>query len=286
MTALVSAIVHFAERRRLIVIGLVLALTAISAEGIRRLSFDTNVLSLLPEDGRPIQAFRTFVARFGSLDQLYVIFTAPDGHTISEYRADVDEWVAALRAAPEIERVDPGGIDRSRDLSWLAERQLLLLPGASLDDALKRFTPEGTRAAVAASRELLSVPSADVAAIVRQDPIGLFDLLRSALGGNQTGVSLGMNPEGYITADGTSRLVIARPRRPPLRFGVLARARRTIEIDRRSAPRTTGPVPMSSSTIRSCLRSGSSSRAAIGSPSRPKRSSAAKASGTRSVRWR
>ena len=59
--------------------------SVVSAVGARRLSFDADVLSLLPRDGRVIQAFRTFLAGFGSLDQLYVVFTAPDGHAIAEY---------------------------------------------------------------------------------------------------------------------------------------------------------------------------------------------------------
>ena len=38
-------------------------------------------------------------------------------------------WVDALRSAPEIERVDAGVVDRTRDFGWLADRQLLLLHG-------------------------------------------------------------------------------------------------------------------------------------------------------------
>lgn len=215
MTSLVPAILQAAYRRRLIVLAAVLCATIASAEGIRRLSFDSDILSLLPQDGRVIQSFKTFIARFGSLDQLYVVFTAPEGHAISEYGDEVDAWVNALRLAPEIERVDAGGIDRTRDFGWLADRQLLLLPNAALEKALQRFTPEGTMTAVAASRELLAVPSEDVAAIIRQDPVGLFELLRTALGSSQTGLSLGANAEGYITADRRARLIIARPRRPP-----------------------------------------------------------------------
>jgi len=193
----------------------VLCATLISLAGLQRLSFDTDVLSLLPHDGRVLQSFRTFLARFGSLDQLYVVFTAAEGHTVSDYADEIDAWVERLRAAPEIVRVDSGVVDRTRDFGWLANRQLLLLHGGSLDEALRRLHPEGMLGAVAGRRELLAVPSAEVAELVRQDPIGLYDLLREALGGSQAGLNLGVSAGGYVTEDGHSRLVIARPRRPP-----------------------------------------------------------------------
>jgi len=90
VASLVAAIVRAAYRRRFTVLAVVLCATLVSVEGIRRLSFDTDILSLLPEDGRVIQSFKTFVSRFGNLDQLYVVFTAPEGHTISEYSDDVE----------------------------------------------------------------------------------------------------------------------------------------------------------------------------------------------------
>jgi uncharacterized protein len=213
--SLVARIVAWAHRRRLAVLILVLGSLLISAEGLRRLSFDADVLTLLPRDSRVIQAFRTFLARFGSLDQLYVVFTAPEGHAIADYGEQISAWTEALRSAPEIARVDSGTVDRTRDFGWLADHQLLLLHGRALDDALQRLTPAGMSRAIAARRDLLAVPSADVAQLVRQDPLGLFDLMRDALGGAQAGINFGISADGYVTADGRSRLLIARPKRPP-----------------------------------------------------------------------
>ena len=215
MGFLVSAIVRWAHRRRLLVAGAVVAALLVSLEGTRRLSFDADVLSLLPRDNRVIQAFRTFLARFGSLDQLYVVFTAPDGHAVNEYSDEIATWVDRLRSAPEIARVDAGVVDRARDFGWLADHQLLVLHDHLLDEALRRLTPGGMRAAAAARRELLTVPSPEVADLVRQDPAGLFDLVRDALGGAQAGFNVGISADGYVTPDGHSRLVIARPKRPP-----------------------------------------------------------------------
>jgi uncharacterized protein len=240
--ALVAAVVSWSYRRRLWVGGLIAGALLISLEGTRRLSFDADVLSLLPHDSRVIQSFRTFLARFGSLDQLYVVFTAPDGHAISEYGDDIEAWIEGLRRAPEIARVDAGVVDRTRDFGWLAEHQLLVLRGRLLDEALHRLTLDGMRAAVAARRELLTVPSPEIADLVRQDPAGLFDLLRDSLGGAQARFNVGISADGYVTEDGHSRLVIARPKRPPYdnEFSRALDARlRALDVSARAAARAT-----------------------------------------------
>ena len=76
----------------------------------------------------------------------------------------------------------PGRIDDSRDWAWLADHELLLLDDAHLPEALARFSPAGMRAALARSRELLSVPSREVTALVREDPLGLHELLQRQSG--------------------------------------------------------------------------------------------------------
>jgi uncharacterized protein len=192
-----------------------LLLVLVSLAGIRRLTFDTDVLSLLPRDGRAIPAFRTFLASFGSLDQLYIVFGAPAGQSIADYDDQIEAWIDALRKAPEIVRVDSGTVDTSRDIGWLADRQLLLFRDDALRKALRRFTDEGMREAVAERRALLSMPSPEIAQLVRQDPLGLFDLMREQLGGSQAGLNIGITEGGYVTKDGRRRLVIAQPARPP-----------------------------------------------------------------------
>ena len=65
---------------------------------------------------------------------------------------------------------------------------------------------------LAASRQLLSVPSPAIEQLVRQDPLDFFGLLREQLGGPRAGFSVGLTEAGYVTADGRRRLVIAKPR--------------------------------------------------------------------------
>jgi len=190
-------------------------LATAAVAGMRGLSFDTDILSLLPRDGRAAPAFRSFVASFGGVDDVYVVLTAPAGHEISEYEDDVDAWRNGLKAMPEIVRVDTGLVDESRDLSWLADRRLLLLADDKLDRAIARFSGDGLVDAVRARREMLAVPSPAIASLVRHDPLGLYDLLREQLGGTQAGINLGVTEGGYVASDLRSRLLIAKPSQPP-----------------------------------------------------------------------
>src|SRR5262249_15219589 len=157
------------------------------------------MLSLAPRNRRGIQAFRTFLARFGTFVQFYLVFTAAEVQAIADYADQIAAWTDALRLAPEIAGVDTGAVDRSRDFGWLADHQLLVLHGAALDDALQRLTPDGMPGAIAARRDLLTVPSADVAPLVRQDPPGLLDLMRDALGGARARSHLRLGTDGAVT---------------------------------------------------------------------------------------
>jgi predicted RND superfamily exporter protein len=190
-------------------------LAAASLAGMRGLTFDIDVLSLLPRDGRVVPAFRSFVASFGSVDDLYVVLTAPAGHDISEYEDDVDAWGDRLGKTPEIVRVDAGRADALRDLSWLADHQLLLLADVNLRRAISRFSGDGLVDALRDRRAMLAVPSPAIANMVRHDPLGLYDLLREQLGAAQAGINLGITEDGYVSSDLRSRLLIATPAQPP-----------------------------------------------------------------------
>src|SRR3954463_11856367 len=166
VTSAVASILAWSRRHRALVAVATLALTLGSLAGIRRLAFDTDVLSLLPHDGRVIPAFRSFLATFGNLDQLYIVFTAPEGQSIGDYGEEVDLWIAALRQAPEITRVDSGTADTSRDFGGLAVLQPLLFRGDTLSKALARFGGAPMQAALEDRRALLSVPSPEIAQLV------------------------------------------------------------------------------------------------------------------------
>jgi predicted exporter len=200
--------------RRAILASAVL-LTAVGLVGLRSLSFDADIIHLLPKSGRAVPAFDEFLTRFGSLDYLYVVFDAPPDHTVGEYAERIDAFVKRLEQLPEIERVDAGMFGGDRDWRYLGDRELLLFSPERLQTAIDRFGPAGMPGAIASTRELLSVPSPEITQMVQHDPLGLIFLLRDQLDGASGGMKLDTSRGGYVTKDGRSRLVMARPTRPP-----------------------------------------------------------------------
>lgn len=208
-------IVAWAHRRRALVLILTAVVAALSLLGLQRLTFDADVLRLLPQTGRAVPAFRLYVQRFAPADQLQVLFTAPEGHRIEEYGVAIDAWVKRLERIEGISSVDSGSGDGRRDWSWLAGRELLLLDPQRLDEALRRLQPAETRASLNAARELLVMPSPTVEAMVQNDPLNLTTLLRDRLGPSSGAAALTPGHRGYMSQDGRQRLVLARPARGP-----------------------------------------------------------------------
>jgi predicted RND superfamily exporter protein len=227
----IRRILRWAHARRAAVLAVAALLAAASAVSLRWLQFDANLLRLLPRGGVAVPAFRDYLEQFGSLDYLYVIVDAPEGASIADYEETVEALTTALRQAPEIARVDAGPRDRGRDWRYLSDRVLLLV-AADQPALLDRFRSDRLAAQVASTRELLSLPSPEIVDLVRADPLGLLLSLRDRLAGAASGLKLDASSGAYLSTDGRSRLLLARPRRPPFdtAFGRALFARlRTIE---------------------------------------------------------
>jgi len=211
----VGAILAFGYRRRASVL-VVVTLASIACLLLSlRISFGTDVLNLLPQSSRPLQGFRDYVSRFGAGGQLYVLFEVPDGERVGDQSDLIDAYLARIATLPEIERIDTGMFDTGHDWTYVQDRVFALIGPDRTRDALATFTPDGMRAALGRSRELLATPSTAIRNLVQADPLGLVSLLRDHFAGDQSFDSLDAMREGYISADGRSRLAIATPRGAP-----------------------------------------------------------------------
>jgi predicted RND superfamily exporter protein len=209
----VESVLIFARRHTTFVFGIAIAAGLSGAFLVSRVSFDANVLRLLPQRLSSVRDFQLFLQDFGSLDHLFVVFETAGA--IGDHVELVDRYVEALRGAPEIDSVDAQLFEPGKDWSYLSDRELYLLGADGAAAALARFRSPQLDAEIAHARDLLSMPSAQIKALVRQDPLGLLTMLRDRMGREKGFVSFDPTQEGYVSPDGRSRLVVVKPKGPP-----------------------------------------------------------------------
>lgn len=244
----VQLIVAWAHRRRVLVFAFTAVVVGLSLLGLKRLTFDADVLRLLPQSGRAVSAFRLYAKSFGSADQLLVVFTAPDDHHIDEYGVIIDTWVKRLEQIDGISSVDAGGNNSRRNWSWLSGRELLLLDPQRLDEALSRLRPQNARTSLMSARELLAMPSSTVEAMVQNDPLNLTSLLMEQMGTSSGPASLLASDSGYVSQDGRRRLVLARPAFAPYDTSFSRRLMARLELLRADASASAGVAGQTLST--------------------------------------
>lgn len=219
------------QRRSTAVLIATAAMAIAAVVLVLRVSFDPNVLRLLPRDAPAVQSFETFLVNFGSLDHLYVVFESPD--PIGTHADAIDSYVEALRKAPEIESVDAALFEEGKDWTYLYDRELFLLGPAGAAEGLSRLRPPAIDRELAHARDLLQMPSSDIKTMVQQDPLGLLTLVRNQFARQKGFVAFDPTQTGYVSADGRSRLVIVKPRGAPFDTDFCkALFRRLDEIDR------------------------------------------------------
>jgi predicted RND superfamily exporter protein len=228
-----------AAQRRAPLVFVAAALAAVAGGVlVARVSFDANVLRLLPRNSPPVGSFQTFLQSFGSLDHLYIVFESPDA--IGDKSDLVDAYVEELRKAPEIASVDVELFEPGKDWGYLYDRELYLLGPATASPALRRLEPPALDGEIAHARDLLSVPSSDVKAYVQQDPVGLLGLLRDRLGRQNGVAAFDPTQKGYVSADGRSRLVIVKPAGAPFDTDFCKRLFRRLDDVERAARASVG----------------------------------------------
>ncbi len=206
----------WARTRRAAVLWLAVALTVASLVPVSRIRFGTDVLQLMPREAGAVDAFETYLERFGSLDALYVYVEAPEDGSAADYAEYVEALAARLQELPDVTRVDTGLLDPGRDWAYLGDRQLLLLDDDAYAEAMARLEGPRLGEQVRRSKELLALPSAEMKALVQSDPLGWFDLMGARLQ-DASGV-LRIDPsrtDGYVTPDGRARMLVVHPARPP-----------------------------------------------------------------------
>lgn len=198
---------------RIIIVALIVALAAVI--GASRLTFDPDLLNLIPQQNRQVNEFRKVLRDMGTIDYHIVVLNMPTGRDVHEYDALVESVAAGYAKSPLIQDVSyrlPNPLDY---VQIILPRALLFLTPAELNDVAAKLSDQGIRDSVARNRALLETPQAfALKQLVQYDPFNLAPIFlrkfQSAGGGFKIDTTSGY----YLSADHSMLLMLIKPKHP------------------------------------------------------------------------
>ncbi len=195
----------------LLVAGL-LAVLSISA--ITRLSFDPDILNLIPQHNRAVNDFKKVINEMGTIDYHVVVIDIPEGHQASEYEEFIDTlgqaWTRSTLTEDVVYRV-PNPVEM---IDELLPRSMLLLGPEEIDQVGEALTDKRIRESVARNKALLQTPQATaMKEVIRWDPFNLLPVFLQKLRAATGRMALDLSTGYYLSPDHRIALILAKPRR-------------------------------------------------------------------------
>ena len=242
------------RNKEILIAALVLAVLAVL--GATRLSFDPDLLNLIPQQNKQVNEFRKVLKDLGTIDYHIVVMDIPKGRDVHDYDALIDAIANGYRKNPKIEDVTykiPNPLDF---IDIILPKALLFLSPAELDEVGTKLTDDGIRASVARNAALLQTPQAmAMKTLVQYDPFNLLPIFLRKFQSAGGGFSIDTSSGYYMSSDHSMLLILTKPRRPAqdvpfgkalLNEGSLLEAEALRDFQKTAAPGT--PLPRVSHT--------------------------------------
>jgi len=242
------------RNKEILIAALVLAVLAVL--GATRLSFDPDLLNLIPQQNKQVNEFRKVLKDLGTIDYHIVLMDMPKGRDVHDYDTLIDAVAEGYRKNPRIEDVTykiPNPLDF---IEIILPKALLFLTPAELDEVSAKLTDQGIRASVARNAAMLQTPQAmAMKPLVQYDPFNLVPIFLRKFQSAGGGFSIDTSSGYYMSSDHSMLLILTKPRRPAqdvpfgkklLNEGTLLEAEALRDFQKTAPPGT--PLPRISHT--------------------------------------
>jgi len=206
-------------------------LVVLSALLISRLSFDTDMLSLLPKEDPVVRTYVETLQDFGSSTYLLVAIRIPEGAVVDPYETLVDRLAERLARLPELKSVQHKIGEPRELLETFYPKALLFLDDAGRRALEERLSDAGIEQRVSELRRLLTTPQGlGAKELLQMDPLGLSDVFLGRLQSSRGSLRVDWSSGYYLSRDHRLLLILAEPVRPPQDIEFVERL--AVQVDR------------------------------------------------------
>ncbi len=206
----------FARHRYRTVFTVFVLVVAVSVLLSSRLSFDTDMLSLLPKEDPAVRTYVQTLQDFGSSTYLLIAIRIPEEAVVEPYEALADRLAARLARLPELKSVQHKIGEPQELLETFYPKALLFLDDAGRRAIEERLSDAGIERRVGELRRQLTTPQGLAAKeLLQMDPLGLSDVFLSRLQSSRGSLRVDWTSGYYLSRDHHLLLILAEPVGPP-----------------------------------------------------------------------
>jgi predicted exporter len=230
VSRLLAGLARLARRRYRAIFAVFAVLVALSAAAISRLTFDTDMLNLLPRGDPTIRSYIQMLQDFGSNTYLLLVVKLPPGAVPEPYEALADDLAGQVGKLPEIKSVQYRLGNPEELLATFFPKAVLFLDAAGRRELAARLSDAGIDRRVGELHRQLATPQAlSVKELAKLDPAGLSDILLGHVDSSRGSLKVDWGSGYYLSRDDRLLLLLAEPRRPPQNIPFDERLSRDVE---------------------------------------------------------
>jgi len=206
----------FARHRYRLVFTIFGVLVVLSGLLITRLSFDTDMLNLLPRNNPVVHSYIETLQDFGSQAFLLVAIEIPEGAAPDPYESLADDLAGRLEKVPELRNVQHRIGDPVELLQTFFPKSLLFLDAKGRDRMAEKLRDGAIRERVSELRRQLATPQGMATKqLARFDPLGLAEVFLGRLESSRGTLNVDWTSGYYLSRDHRLLLLLAEPVQPP-----------------------------------------------------------------------
>src|SRR6185369_11389742 len=206
----------FARHRYRLVFTIFGVLVVLSGLLITRLSFDTDMLNLLPRNNPVVHSYIETLQDFGSQAFLLVAIEIPEGAAPDPYESLADDLAGRLAKVPELRNVQHRIGDPVELLQTFFPKSLLFLDAKGRDRMAEKLRDGAIRERVSELRRQLATPQGMATKqLARFDPLGLAEVFLGRLESSRGTLNVDWTSGYYLSRDHRLLLLLAEPVQPP-----------------------------------------------------------------------
>lgn len=197
----------FSKKHRIFIIAFIVIIVAASLSAVYSSKLESDVTRLIPLHGEKTELYFKTMEKFGSMEDLYVIFSSPD---IKSRFSEIDEIGGKIESTRLVKKTEWKITAEKKEFfkNVFSRKAALFLEQDEINELILRLTESGIRRELSRTKQRLSLPGGQ-GVLAKFDPLNLSEIFSAHV--KFSDMPFDFSSGYYLTPDSASVIMRITP---------------------------------------------------------------------------